>query len=377
MLTFRATWAGFFAKYYKQNRHPQFMTDANKLVSVIANNKSPIAPAITSAGNIFLDTAAELSKIDRKNHKQVSDKGVPLVYDLMVTVSSPKNKNLVNAANPDLLATGLVRTAPLNWQTRNAVRMAHFTREDLRKEAGVVKGSIGRYAKNLRLNLDPDMYNIPYDPTTALPATLPANQRMYAHSEVELALGTNNWSGRRFTGGVWDYTQLAQVKSGDADTANKFYLNVCDSHSSAAPGPYTYVGVLQSYNQRRQTTLDDSTLTSGGDTQFINNDSPFFRIPEQDVSEDAYVGVTLNEQDNPPYDRSIGPAATLADSKISQPAEFFQLTTYESKQSMRIQAPLGLVHFELRDLIGGTEAVEGTEPQFLVFEIECLGTYEM
>jgi len=371
---------GFFAKIYKQNRAPISMS-SNKIVSVIANNRAPSSPAVTSSGKLYLDSAAELSKLDRKNHKQVSDKGVALVYDLMVTVSSPQAKNLLNVTNPDLLATGLVRTAPLNWQTKNSVKMAHFTREDLRKEAGVVKSSIGRYAKNLRCNLDPDMYSIPYDPTAALGTPLPAAQRMYAQKTVELEVSSGaQHSGDRFDGGTWDYTQLAQVRKGvaGAPEADDFFLNICESHSSNAPGPYTYIGLLQAYNQRRQTTLDDSTLTSGGDTQFIDNDSPFFRVPEQDVSEDAYVQITLDEQDEPPYDRTIGAGtAAAADSKSAQPCEWFQLTTYESSVSMRIQAPLGLVEFDMADLIGGTEAEQGTQPQFLVFEIECLGTYEM
>ena len=354
------------------------MSTANKIVSVIANNIAPVAPATTSSGTVYLDMAAELSKVDRKNHKQVTDKGVPLVYDLMVSVSSPEVKNLSNVPMPELLMTGTVKTAPVNWQTRNAVRMAHFTREDLRKEAGVKKGSIGRYAKNLRLNLDPDMYSIDYKPTAHLiPAALAPIQRLYAQYEIDLVVNAiSGHSGYRYSGGKWDYTQLAQVKSGDADTADDFYLNVCDSHSAAAPGTYAYIGVLQAYNQRRQTTLDDSTLTSGGDTQFIDNESPFFRIPEQDVSEDAYVQITLDEQDAPPYDRIIGEGSAIADSKVAQPCEHFQLTKYQSQTSMRIQAPLGLVEFELADLIGGTDLAE-TEPQFLVFEIECLGTYEM
>ena len=311
------------------------MTDSNKFVSCIANN-SP-------QQELYLDTAAELSKIDRKNHKQVTDKGVPMVYDLMVSVSIPVKKGLAtNAANSDLLGSVVVKTAPMNWQTRNSVRMAHFTREDLRKEAGVVKGSIGRYAKNLRCNLDPTMYSIPYSPKGALPAIQPIAQRLYAQRDITFnSVNSLNHAGNRFTGGTWDYTQLAQIQSGDANTADEFYLNVCESHSAAAPGPYAYIGLLQSYNQRRQTTLDDSTLTSGGDTQFVDNDSPFFRIPEQDVSEDAYVQVTLDEQDNPPYDREIGVASIIADSKYAQPQDFAQLTVYQSTVSFRIQAPLG------------------------------------
>lgn len=347
------------------------MTDSNKFVACIANN--------TSTQDLYLDTAAELSKIDRKNHKQVSDKGVPLVYDLMVTVTSPLNKLAESTTNPGLQATGVVKTAPLNWQTRNSVRMAHFTREDLRKEAGVVKSSIGRYAKNLRCNLDEVMYGIEYKPTGNLGTTTqPIAQRIYAQKDLlTSSINGLGHAGARFTGGTWDYTQLAQVRKdvAGAPEADDFFLNVCNSHSAVAPGPYNYIGLLQAYNQRRQTTLDDSTLTSGGDTQFIDNDSPFFRVPEQDVSEDAYVQITLDEQDEPPYDRDIGAASATADSKMAQPSEYFQLTDVQATTSMRIQAPLGLVKFELTDLLGSGEVAASR--QFLTFEIECLGTYEM
>lgn len=362
---------GLFCKhlYQKSVGIPSMSTTSNKFVAVIANNEA--------SQELYLDTAAELSKIDRKNHKQVTDKGIPLVYDLMVSVTMPEKKGLVNLDNPQLLGSVVVKTAPNNWQTRNSVRMAHFTREDLRKEAGVKKGSIGRYARNLRCNLDPTMYAIAYNPTANLgTGSQPAAQRIYAHIDIEWGtLNSLGQAGRRFSGGTWDYTQLAQVESGDANTADPFYLNVCESHSSAAPGPYTYIGLLQAYNQRRQTTLDDSTLTSGGDTQFVNNDSPFFRIPEQDVSEDEYVQITLDEQDEPPYDRSIGPASVVADSKEAQPVDFFQLTTYQSTHTFRVQAPLGLLKFELEDLLGSGE-VNSTR-QYVGFEVECLGTYEM
>ena len=219
-----------------------YMTNSNKFVACIANN--------TDTQDLYLDSAAELSKIDRKNHKQVSDKGVPLVYDMMVSVTIPTKKTLVaNADNPDLLGSFTIKTAPMNWQTRNSVRMAHFTREDLRKEAGVKKGSIGRYARNLRCNLDSGMYGIQYGPGESIgsPTTAqPIVQRIYAYEDVRLdgPLTSSGYAGNRFTGGTWDYTQLAQVESGDANTADPFYLNVCGLHSGTAPGPYTYIGLL-------------------------------------------------------------------------------------------------------------------------------------
>ncbi len=125
---------------------------ANKIMSLID------AGVTSSACSVWLDSAAELSKIDRKNHKQVSDDGKSLVYDLLITVSTPQG---ANTGNNGILDVQTFTAAP-NWQTRNAVRMAHYLRAELRDEAGVKKGSIGRYAKNLRLNLDSSMQNIAY-----------------------------------------------------------------------------------------------------------------------------------------------------------------------------------------------------------------------
>ena len=146
--------------------------------------------------------------------------------------------------------------------------MTHFERDRLRKEAGVQKGSIGKYAKTMRLNMDPDMFGITYNVNAAVGTIddAPSNQRVYAMYTVQRAGAVTSSlfrAGRPFQGGTWDYTQLAQTTSGDANTADPFYLNVCGSHSTAAPGPYTYVGALTAYNQRRQTVRDDATVTAG------------------------------------------------------------------------------------------------------------------
>ena len=342
------------------------MSTANKIITSIRSS--------SATQELYLDTAAELSKIDRKNHHQVSSKGVPLVYDLRVTVSTPST-TLASTPDKQLLSSGLVSTVPNNWQTRNAVRMTHFERENLRREAGVKKGSIGKYAKTMRLNMDPDMFGVAYAPTATLAAVAPATQRMYAMKSILRDSKTSaNIAGVPFVGGVWDYSQLVQVKSGDANTADPFFVNVCDSHSAAAPGPYTYVAAIQAYNQRRQTVLDDATATPGGDTQFIDDSSPFFRIPEQDVSEDQYVEITLDEQDNPPYSRDISQGtASVSDTQSAQPQESFQLTIQAATASMRVQAPLGLLQISLSDMLASSEAAS----QWTVIEVECLGTYEM
>lgn len=338
---------------------------ANKFFSVIKTASSG-DPAVPENTVVYLDTAAELSKVDRLNHKQVADNGKPLVYDLLITVSTPQG---ANTGNNGILAMQ-TRTAPNNWQTRNGVRMAHFLREELRLEAGVTKGSIGRYAKNLRLNLNSDMKGIAY----SIPGGVSSSnaQRMYAVEDLTTGIGETGTD--FFNGGVWDYSQLSvfveNAVSGITVTDN-FYLHVCGSHVGAGTeaDPWDSVACIQAYNERRQTVLDDSTLTPGGDTQFIENDSPFFRIPEQDVSEDAYVQITLDEQDNPPYDRAItGAPGGLGDSMAMQIADWSTLPDQVTELTYRIQAPLGLVRFDMESSLVGAA---------FAFEIECLGTYEM
>lgn len=350
-------------------------TTSNKIISTVQSNRDTL--------KLYLDTAAELSKVDRKNHHQVTEQGVPLVYDLMMTVTAAPSV-LIDARLP--VASGVVYTAPKNWQTRNAVRMTHFTREQLRKESGVLKNAIGKYAKTLRMNLNSTMHSIEYKPQGVIEAVQSATQRMYATANPLAYCDSSDepQTSQNFKGGVWDYSQLAQVNvdaAGEQTDANPFYLNLCGGHSTVSSGgPYTYIGVIQGYNQRRQTVLEDSTVTPGGDTQFINNESPFFRVPQQDVSEDKYVEITLDEQDNPPYDRKVA-TADQPDALKEQPCERFTLTSSFQEASFRVQAPLGLVEIELFDLWGkgGTDdpPVWDKANQCLTFEIEVLGTYEM
>ena len=303
----------------------------------------------------YVDVAAELSKIDQKAHHQTTEDGKPLVYDILLTVTSDNESSV---AGSETLADVEIKTAPNNWQTRNACRQAHFLREEQREEAGVSKESIGRYAKTMRFNLDAAMQILSY--STGNPVVGASPQRLYALEDVTGLIA--------FTGGTWDYTQLAQFTedaTSGVTTGDPFYLNVVGSHSAAAPGPYTYIGVILAYNQRRQTVRDASTVTPGGDTQFIDSDSPFFRVPIQDVGEDSYVELTLDEQDNPPYDRAL---SANADRIIAQPVGYLQLTNQATMHTVRIQAPLGLVEFE-----SNLEK----DDQVMRFKFEVLGTYEM
>jgi len=319
-------------------------------------------------GVYYLDTAAELSKLQRLNHHQVDAKGKALVYDILITATPELSSKMIQSGGAGMESLSLqqdrldiqTETVPLTWQTRNAVKMAHKSREDLRKASGVSKASIGKYAKTIRVNMDSVMRGIPYVPTLSTGASA---ERIYALSDVITPT--------LYHGGVWDYTQLTQVEynaiTGIPD-ADAFDLVMCGQHGpAAAPGPYDYIGVLQGYNQRRQTVFHSATATAGGDTQFVVDDSPFFRIVDKDVAEDEYTKITLDEQDNPPYERTT---AGTDDSMITSPVDVARFSNQNGLTSIswRVQAPLGLVRFVIDAMLLDT---------IVDFEFEVMATYPM
>ncbi len=97
----------FYDNIIREVPYGRYMSaTANKIISRLRTNASAL--------ELYLDSAAELSKVDRKNHHQVTEKGVPLVYDLMVKVSAPST-TLNTAPDKVLLASGLAYTCPNNW----------------------------------------------------------------------------------------------------------------------------------------------------------------------------------------------------------------------------------------------------------------------
>ncbi len=145
--------------------------------------------ATSSIGQYYLDAPAELSKLERKNWTQTKRDGTPLVYDMLVTVTT----------DPSTTIEYSCYTAPNNWQTRNAVKMAKKLRDRLWKDSGVKPGMVGTYAKELRLNLDSNMHAIAYSPAVS---GGDAVERIYAHSALRPAAAAI------FAGGTWDYSEL-------------------------------------------------------------------------------------------------------------------------------------------------------------------------
>ena len=105
--------------------------------------------------------------------------------------------------------------------------------------------------------------------------------------------------------------------------------------------------------------------------------SPFFRVPEQDESEDLYQTIIQDEQDNPPYDRT-GSLGTTADSADVGEVwvDSFQLgqTGALAYHSVRVQAPLGLLKLKVSPVNDGEQTHARAD---MHWKITCHGTYEM
>ena len=294
--------------------------------------------ATGAIGLYYMDTAAELSKLERKNWTQTKRDGTPLVYDLLVTLQTDASTAIDYS----------VMTAPNNWQTRNSVKMAKKLRDRLWKDSGVKPGMIGTYAKELRLNLDSSMRAVAYSPAVSAGTADPLVERIYAHKAVRPA------SASVFAGGTWDYSQLGtQLDDG-------FDLIVCGDHDASEPGPYAYVGCIVAYNQSRQTVQAESPIA--GD--LVDTDSPFMQVIPQTATADEILDYVEGYGDAPPYDRSVA-----GDSDELHPAAVGVLNNQSGlSQSFRIQAPLGLMKFHVRNYNANSD---------LAVKVECLGTYEM
>ncbi len=102
---------------------------------------------VTGASENYIDLSSALTAANRKQFHQVTRKGVPLVYDILV-------EHLVGAAPGDSVT---YLTAPNNWTVRNAVvKMSAAWKHQLRA-AGIRARDISKYGRRIRIALDAGM----------------------------------------------------------------------------------------------------------------------------------------------------------------------------------------------------------------------------
>lgn len=95
---------------------------------------------IANTNQEYVDLSAALTAINHKQYHQVAGDGTPLCYDATIHVDS-------RAVDCN------VQTAPTNWVTRNAVKMASKAWKAQLKNAGLKARDLPRYGKRLRTTL--------------------------------------------------------------------------------------------------------------------------------------------------------------------------------------------------------------------------------
>ncbi len=102
---------------------------------------------VSSANENYIDLSSALTAANRKQFHQVTRKGVPLVYDILV-------EHLAGAAPGDSVS---YLTAPNNWTVRNAVvKMSAAWKHQLRA-AGIRARDISKYGRRIRIAFDEGM----------------------------------------------------------------------------------------------------------------------------------------------------------------------------------------------------------------------------
>jgi hypothetical protein len=102
---------------------------------------------VSSSVENYIDISSALTAANRKQHHQVTGRGVPLVYDCFV-------EHVTGASAGDSVT---YLTAPNNWTVRNAVvKMSAAWKHQL-KSAGIRMRDLSKYGRRIRIPLDKGM----------------------------------------------------------------------------------------------------------------------------------------------------------------------------------------------------------------------------
>ena len=96
---------------------------------------------VTSDAEPYIDLSSALTAANRKQHHQVSRKGVPLCYDVTLT--------FIECAAATQLRD--VVTLPNNWTVRNAVVKTSAAWKKQLKDAGIRMKDLSKYGRRLRI----------------------------------------------------------------------------------------------------------------------------------------------------------------------------------------------------------------------------------
>ena len=256
-----------------------------------------------TAQYFITNTFRDFSALNRQNIEQVSRQGDLKMVGLNITCSgsriaasvdpgseAPTGANDVQSqaffypptvradgteVESDHKGNGLVSVrffAPLNtWVLANAVKKAHFAREEMFKKAMVPKEARGAYSHSLRLGLT-------------------AGSESYS-TPITTTSGTN------IAGGTWDVSRIHWEP--DTDGA---LLKLTGSHATEETNTtFADLNIQQMYLASRSGKMDDDT-NEDALVQAKFSVLNALLTPDTTDASDEVVVTAKAEQDNPPYD---------------------------------------------------------------------------
>ena len=296
----------------------------------IEQNVMTFNAGTSTTTNYYIDLARCLSAINGKmisQTKRSDGKYKPLTYLVRVRVLGGY------AGGVPVPGTLVVGTLNSGYPTRNAVVLAGAARDAMLKSAGVSRGNLESYQKELRLKFDCDMT----DATSLSPgATSFGFGPDYANETTHVnAFGNTN---------AYDYNELVYDDPDGSGTDIRQTLVVLGdktTSSSCLPVIYNWKEWRHSY-----------TPSSANDDIAPN---AFSYVMQQSSTADEIIDIVGEEADEKPYD--------LADFQTKYPLDVVS-TDVGNPTTQIISAPLGLLK------VGQTVANQ-------VFQIEVVGVSEL
>jgi len=189
---------------------------------------------VTSSAENYIDLSSALTAANRRQHHQVTSKGVPLVYDVFV--------EHLDGGTAGTAVQYL--TAPNNWTVRNAVvKMSAAWKHQL-KEAGIRARDISKYGRRIRIPLDEGMSA--HGDGTMYDIMTPIGISVSDASQNDLFEAYKTPAGVTVTyEGANEFTRVAipdEDGAGDSSEMNLALLGYSD-----AVGANNYFGVVDEY----------------------------------------------------------------------------------------------------------------------------------
>ena len=289
------------------------------------------------AGDVYLDIAAALTAVNRKQYHQVTAKGDPLCYT--VTISDVRTSKGLH-----------VCTAPNTWTTKNAAKKTAIGWKRQLKNAGIRLSELPTYARRFRCAFDNNGH------VTA------ANEQGLLHHLVpdgcdgsRLFTSYDAPDGSSIT--YADSNEIVMVPIGSEAVPGEAYRMSLLGNTNAA---FTSFGMIYEYLKSRRNMREETDMT----TEFPDTDglmNTLFAVSEE-LADDVVGAVDDYNIARPYTETNANEAMTGAVVQAGGNAPNYRET---------FSAPLGLLKFQPP----GSQAETFNEGDEFIIDVEAV--YEM